>query len=71
MSTHPFVILMVITFIAAIATMLAGVVGMAKGQTPNTASTSRSTQLMALRVGLCALLLLEIIIYVNYFPRHM
>lgn len=68
MFTSWFSILMVATFVAAVITMLTGVAGLAKeaaGDAP--AARSRATRLMALRVGLCMLLLAEIIIYINYF----
>jgi hypothetical protein len=53
---------MVVTFLAAIVTLLVGVAGM--GNT--TGDKDRSTQLMALRVGLCGVLLLEIIFYITF-----
>ena len=57
-------VVMVLTFIGAVVTMLVGVGGMRQdtGSGP-----SRSTRLMALRVGLCFCLLLEILIYLAYF----
>ena len=58
---HPFAYFMIFTFLAALATMLAGVAGMG-----STGNQSRSTNLMALRVGLCGLLLAEILIYINF-----
>ena len=67
MFTHPFAYLMVATFVAAVATMLLGVAGMSNpGAKGAPASGGHSTFLMALRVGLCILLLLEILIYIAY-----
>jgi hypothetical protein len=57
---------MVGTFVAAVIIMLAGVAGLGKTAANGTHSGSRSTQLMVLRVGLCVLLLAEIIIYIAY-----
>jgi hypothetical protein len=61
---HPFAYVMILTFLAAVATMLAGVIGM--GTPPTKPTENRSTNLMALRVALCALLLGEILIYITY-----
>ncbi|HEX2859654.1 MAG TPA: hypothetical protein VHP58_05615 [Alphaproteobacteria bacterium] len=55
--------LMIITFIAAILTLVLGISGMMGG---HSGGKDRSTQLMALRVGLCAVLLFEIIIYITF-----
>ena len=65
MFTHPFAYVLVGTFLAAILTMLIGVAGLSKSA-QGTHDASRSTRLMALRVGLCFLLLIEIIIYIAY-----
>ena len=65
MFTHPFAYVLVATFLGAITTMLIGVAGLSKSK-DGTHDASRSTRLMALRVGLCFLLLIEIIIYVAY-----
>lgn len=65
MFTHPFAYVLVGTFLAAVTTMLFGVAGLGKSK-DGTHDASRSTRLMALRVGLCFLLLIEIIIYVAY-----
>lgn len=65
MFTHPFAYLMVATFLAAVATMLGGVAGLGKTDS-NIKAAERSTKLMALRVGLCGLLLVEILIYIAY-----
>ncbi|MFZ2587516.1 MAG: hypothetical protein WAZ18_05305 [Alphaproteobacteria bacterium] len=54
-------ILMILTFLAAVATLLTGVFGMG-----SSASGPRSTRLMALRVALCLALLGEILIYVGF-----
>jgi hypothetical protein len=64
MFAHPFAYVMVATFIAAVLTMLFGIAGLGRGTT-NTPKAGRSNQLMFLRVGLCALLLLEIIYYIT------
>lgn len=56
-------VLMVITFLAAVATLLVGVVGMGNTET----SRRRSTRLMALRVGLCFALLCEMLAYAFLF----
>ena len=70
MFIHPFAYVLVGTFLAAILTMLIGVAGLGKAardvEGNNTHDAARSTRLMALRVGLCFLLLAEIIIYVAY-----
>ncbi|MBI1362821.1 MAG: hypothetical protein GC134_02460 [Proteobacteria bacterium] len=60
---HPFVYLMIATFIAAVAVLLVGVTGM--GQT-STEGRKRSTKLMALRVALCFTLLCEMLFYANF-----
>lgn len=65
MFIHPFAYVMVGTFLAAIVTMLIGVAGLGKTERGEH-DANRSTRLMALRVGLCFLLLAEIIIYVSY-----
>ena len=65
MFNHPFSYVLVGTFLAAITTMLFGVAGLGK-TTAGSHDASRSTRLMALRVGLCFLLLIEIIIYIAY-----
>lgn len=63
MFTHPFAVVMALTFFAAIITMLVGVTKVGDGN----ADRTQSTKLMALRVGLCFVLLVEILIYVTYF----
>ena len=65
MFTHPFAYVLVATFLAAITTMLFGVAGLSRTEA-GTQNASRSTKLMALRVGLCFLLLVEILIYIAY-----
>lgn len=65
MFTHPFAYVMVATFLAAVATMLLGVAGLSRTEN-GTHNASRSTSLMALRVGLCIALLVEILIYIAY-----
>lgn len=65
MGFHPFAYVMIGTFLLAVGTMLTGVAGL--GQRNKTGQQAlRSNRLMALRVGLCALLLAQIIIYVTY-----
>lgn len=64
MFSHPFSYVMVATFLGALLTMLAGVGGMAAGT--DKAAAHRANRLMMLRVGLCGLLLAEILIYVTY-----
>jgi hypothetical protein len=54
---------MVATFLGAVIVLLIGVSGMAGTKTDD---KNRSTQLMALRVGLCGVLLLEIIFYITF-----
>ena len=63
MFNHPFSIVMALTFVAAIVTMLVGVAKVGDGNSDRSAST----KLMALRVGLCFTLLVEILIYITYF----
>lgn len=63
MFQHPFSYLMVATFLGAVATMLLGVGGLAND---GKQAALRSNKLMGIRVGLCALLLAEILIYVMY-----
>ncbi len=65
MFTHPFAYVMIATFLAALVTLVLGVAGMSKSQ-DGTQNPDRSTKLMALRVGLCIALLIEIIIYIAY-----
>lgn len=65
MFTHPFAYVMVATFLAALVTLVLGVAGMSKTEA-GTHNAARSTKLMALRVGLCIALLIEILIYVAY-----
>ena len=65
MFTHPFAYVMVATFVAALVTLLLGVAGMGKSE-HGKQDPDRSTRLMALRVGLCVALLVEIIIYLAY-----
>jgi NADH:ubiquinone oxidoreductase subunit 6 (subunit J) len=57
-------VVMVLTFVGAVVTMLVGVGGMRQDAAngPN-----RSTRLMALRVGLCFVLLLQTLVYLAYF----
>jgi hypothetical protein len=55
--------LMIATFLGAVIVLLVGVSGMAGTKTGD---HNRSTQLMALRVGLCGVLLLEIIFYITF-----
>ncbi len=66
MFTHPFAYIMVATFVAAVATMLMGVAGMSNPGTTGAPANGKGTFLMALRVGLCILLLIEILIYIAY-----
>lgn len=66
MFTHPFAYVMVATFVGAVVTMLFGVAGLSRPEAGTGPQALRSNKLMALRVGLCALLLAEIIIYVAY-----
>jgi hypothetical protein len=66
MFSHPFAYVLVFTFLAAITTMVLGVAGLGKSE-HGTHDAARSTRLMALRVGLCVLLLIEILIYIAYF----
>lgn len=56
---------MVATFLGAIATMMLGVAGLGKSSTSKK-DLNKVTNLMTLRVALCALLLVEIIFYVTY-----
>jgi hypothetical protein len=65
MFNHPFAYVLIATFLAAVTTMLFGVAGLSKSESGSHDAT-RSTRLMALRVGLCFLLLVEIIIYIAY-----
>lgn len=65
MFSHPFAYVLVVTFLAAITTLILGVAGLGKSEA-GTHDASRSTRLMALRVGLCFLLLIEIIIYIAF-----
>ncbi|PZP39167.1 MAG: hypothetical protein DI585_04935 [Pseudomonas fluorescens] len=65
MFSHPFSYVLVATFLAAVTTMVLGVAGLGKSD-KGTHDASRSTRLMALRVGLCFVLLIEIIIYILY-----
>ena len=65
MFKHPFAYVLVGTFLAAILTMLVGIAGLSKSDKDGHDAT-RSTRLMALRVGLCFLLLIEILIYITY-----
>ena len=65
MFTHPFAYVMVATFLAAVATMLLRVAGLSRTEN-GTHNANRSTSLMALRVGLCIALLVEILIYIAY-----
>lgn len=64
---HPFTWLMLATFLAALVTLLTGVAGMANRQQSN--KHNRATWLMAARVGLCILLLIEMLIYHFYLNR--
>lgn len=65
MALHPFAYLMVATFLLAVGTLLTGIAGL--GHTSkNGTQALRSNRLMALRVGLCMLLLVEIVIYVAF-----
>jgi flagellar biosynthesis protein FliP len=59
---HPFVFLMVGTFIAALVVLALGVTGMGR----QNANPKRATRLMALRVGLCFALLCEMLVYANF-----
>lgn len=56
-----FITLMIITFLAAVATLLFGVVNMGR---PNSKSAPK---IMALRVGICGLLLAEMLVYAFFF----
>jgi hypothetical protein len=58
---HLFPPLMVVTFLAAVLTLLVGI-----GNLAGNGDGDRSTRLMVLRVGLCALLLAEILIYITF-----
>lgn len=58
---HPFAYVMILTFLAAVGTLLSGVFGMAQP-----GSGPRSNRLMGVRVALCALLLAEILIYAGF-----
>lgn len=65
MTFHPLAYVMIATFVGALLTLLAGVAGM--GQPSHGGETQRATasnRLMALRVALCLLLLVEIMVYV-------
>lgn len=67
MNFHPFAILMVATFVGALATLLAGVTGMGRANPQGEAArAATSNKLMALRVALCLLLLAEILVYVAF-----
>lgn len=68
MFNHPFAYILVGTFVAALLTMILGIAGLGKSEQGSHDAT-RSTKLMALRVGLCFLLLAEIIIYIAYFKN--
>jgi len=59
---HPFVYLMIFTFIAAVGVLLFGVAGMGT----SSSNSGRGTKLMALRVGLCFTLLCEMLFYANF-----
>lgn len=65
---HPLAITMVLTFVAAIATLVVGIAGMGRAAA-DSASAKRANQLMMLRVGLCVLLLIQIIFYVIYIKN--
>ncbi len=60
---------MVVTFVAAVATMLMGVAGLSRTSTDPSPATPhlRSPKLMALRVGLCVALLAQIVLYISWF----
>jgi hypothetical protein len=68
MFNHPFAYVMALTFVGAIAAMVVGMINLSAPRTEATsgAKASRSTALMFWRVGLCFLLLVEIIIYILY-----
>jgi hypothetical protein len=68
MFNHPFAYVMAGTFVAAIAALLVGILNLAGPRSPTDAApkAARSTTFMFLRVGLCMLLLMEIIYYVTY-----
>ncbi len=63
MFTHWFTYVMAATFVGAVITMLLGVAGL--GNATAEGHGRKSTRLMALRVSLCALLLLEITIWLT------
>lgn len=64
MFTHWFSYVMAATFVGAVITMGLGVAGLGNATADN--HGRKSTRLMALRVGLCGLLLLEIVIYLTW-----
>ena len=65
MFKSPFAYVMIATFLAAVATMAAGVGGLSRSGDGKEGGL-RSNRLMTIRVGLCALLLAEIVVYVTY-----
>lgn len=64
MSLHPFAYVMIATFLAAVATMLLGVAGLSNPR-KSLEAAEFSNKLMGIRVGLCVLLLGEIIFYIT------
>lgn len=65
MDLHPFAYVMILTFLAAVVTMMLGVAGLSNSN-KSTAGAQFSNKLMSIRVGLCVLLLGEIIFYLAY-----
>ena len=63
MFDHPFKLVMIATFLAAVIVLALGVGGMHKN---GSAMAKRAGNLMALRVALCVLLLVEILIYAAF-----
>ena len=68
MTLHWFAYVMIVTFIGALGTMMAGLVNLSGDRSDGKGSgATRSNTLMFARVGLCFLLVAEILIYVTYF----
>jgi len=68
MFNHPFAYVMALTFVAAMGAMVVGMINLSAARTKasSAAKAGHSTTLMFWRVGLCFLLLVEIIIYILY-----
>lgn len=66
MFTHWFTYLMAGTLLLAVITMVAGVANLGQVKPEGTEPTTRGNTLMFLRVGLCLLLLVQIVIYITY-----